>query len=224
MPAATAKEVFTFSPHRPKPLTQAAAYRLENGSRRKSRARTAVEEASMAKRRAVVSGLAGLALLGGGVAVQAHDHGRSATGLVREVREGTAAFRDVTTAMLAGYGSSGSCVSGPDEGAMGIHYPNGGLIGDGALDAAHPEILIYEQKAGRLRLVGAEFLVLYDAWHASHDGPPILMGQHFNYAGSPNRYGLPAYYQLHVWAWRDNPKGPFANWNPRVSCAEYEGE
>ena len=30
--------------------------------------------------------------------------------------------------------------------------------------------------------------------------------------------GLPAFYELHVWAWRDNPKGVFADWNTRVSC------
>jgi len=177
-------------------------------------------------RRGVVSVLTGVALLGGGVVLQARDHGRRATGLVREVRQGTADFKDVTMAMAAGYGSAGSCVSGPDGGAMGIHYPNGELIGDGALDASRPEVLIYEQRDGRLRLVGAEFLVLYDLWHADpdHVGAPVLMGQHFNYGGSPNRYGLPPYYQLHVWAWRDNPNGPFSNWNPRVSCAEYEGE
>jgi hypothetical protein len=50
------------------------------------------------------------------------------------------------------------------------------------------------------------------------------MGQHFHYVGSPNRYGLPAFYELHVWAWRDNPNGTFADWNPKVSCADVEGE
>ena len=28
----------------------------------------------------------------------------------------------------------------------------------------------------------------------------------------------PAFYELHVWAWRDNPSGVFVDWNPRVSC------
>jgi len=23
---------------------------------------------------------------------------------------------------------------------------------------------------------------------------------------------------LHVWAWRENPSGLYANWNPKVSC------
>jgi hypothetical protein len=221
-----ANKGFTRSTHRPKHLSRRAAYRLDNRPTHRLAAHTAVKEAAMKTRRGVVSVLAGVALLGGGAVAHAHDHHGRAKGLVHAVREGTAAFRDVTTAMLAGYGSSGSCVSGPDEGAMGIHYPNGDLIGDGALDASRPEVLIYEQKGGRLHLVGAEFLVLYDEWHADpdHVQAPVLMGQHFNYAGSPNRYGLPRYYELHVWAWRENPKGTFTNWNPRVTCDEYEGE
>ena len=39
-----------------------------------------------------------------------------------------------------------------------------------------------------------------------------------NYIGAPNRYGLPAFYELHVWAWENNPKGSFADWNTHVTC------
>jgi hypothetical protein len=39
-----------------------------------------------------------------------------------------------------------------------------------------------------------------------------------NLVPSPNRYGLPAFYEMHVWAWEDNPKGSFADWNTRVNC------
>jgi hypothetical protein len=46
-----------------------------------------------------------------------------------------------------------------------------------------------------------------------------LMGQLFHSNTSPNRYGIPAFYALHVWAWRDNPHGVFVDWNPRVSSA-----
>ena len=107
---------------------------------------------------------------------------------------------------------------------MGIHYPNGALVGDGVLDPRRPEILIYEQRGGRLRLLGVEFLVIAEQWHAANAAPPVLMGQHFHYVGSPNRYGLPPFYELHVWAWRDNPSGMFADWNPQVSCDGYAGE
>jgi hypothetical protein len=158
----------------------------------------------------------------------ADDH-KPATGLVSEVRLATSEFRDVANATAAGYGSSGTCVSGPQEGAMGVHYPNGALIFDGALfdgalDARHPEILIYDLRRGRLRLLGVEYVVIASDWHASHPEPPMLMGQHFHYVGSPNRYALPAFYELHVWAWKDNPRGTFADWNPDVSCEEYVGE
>jgi len=146
------------------------------------------------------------------------------SGLIAEVRVATRDFHDVGVAIGAGYASAGSCVSGPQAGAMGIHYPNGALVSDGVLDPRLPEILIYEQRGGRLRLLGVEFLVIAEQWHAANAAPPVLMGQHFHYVGSPNRYGLPPFYELHVWAWRDNPSGTFADWNPQVSCDGYAGE
>ena len=135
------------------------------------------------------------------------------------VRQATAQFKDVTKAK--GYALLHGCVSGPQEGAMGIHYANGDLVGDGELDAKHPEALLYEPKDGKLQLVAVEYVVIADAWNAKHQTPPVLMGQLFNYVGAPNRYGIPAFYELHVWAWKSNPSGVFADWNERVSCEEY---
>jgi hypothetical protein len=158
------------------------------------------------------------------VLAESQDHGRhKSSGLVAEVRRATSDFQDVTMAMAAGYVPATGCVSGPQEGAMGVHFANPDLIGDGVLEADRPELLMYEQRNGRLRLVGVEYIVLSDAWHAHNVAPPILSGQHFHYVGSPNRYGLPPFYELHVWAWIDNPKGTFADFNPRVSCDEYTG-
>ena len=37
--------------------------------------------------------------------------------------------------------------------------------------------------------------------------------------GTPNRYGLPPFYELHAWIWKHNPRGMFDDWNPLVSCA-----
>jgi hypothetical protein len=149
-----------------------------------------------------------------------HDR-QEPTGLVREVRQATHAFQDVNAAMAAGYSSAGSCVSGPEVGAMGVHFANGSLVGDGELDAAQPEILVYEQRNGRLRLLAVEYVVLAGQWDAKQIGPPVLDGQHFHYVGAPNRYGLPAFYELHVWAWKNNPNGMFVDWNPTVSCEEF---
>ena len=56
------------------------------------------------------------------------------------------------------------------------------------------------------------------AWQANHNAPPVLEGQTFQFVDSPNRYGLPAHFELHVWAWRDNPNGAFVDWNTRVTC------
>ena len=145
----------------------------------------------------------------------------SAATLVETMRRATERFHDVEEATAAGYADSLMCVSGPEEGAMGVHFGNAELIGDGALDPERPELLVYEPKNGQLRLVGVEYLVLAEAWDANNLAPPALLGQLFHYYGSPNRYGLPAYYELHVWAWKDNPHGMFADWNPEVSCVEY---
>jgi hypothetical protein len=145
-------------------------------------------------------------------------HGEAtAPAFVERVRQVTRPFRDIQHARSAGYAQFLGCVSGPVEGAMGIHYVNSKLVEDGELDASHPEALIYEQN-GEPRLVGVEYIVPVDAWHARHKEPPVLDGQVLQYSGSPNRYGLPAFYELHVWAWRENPHGAFVDWNPRVSC------
>jgi len=144
-------------------------------------------------------------------------HLGASSSLVETVRHATQAFQSVQAAEAAGYGLFHGCVSGPQEGAMGVHYVNGALV-DGEVDASRPEALIYEFKNGVARLVGVEFVVPAAAWDATHDGPPVLEGQTFQFNGAPNRYRLPAFYELHVWAWRDNPSGTFVDWNTRVSC------
>ena len=145
-------------------------------------------------------------------------------GFVRDVRRATHAFQDVTAAIAAGYVSTRSCVSGPSEGAMGVHFVNEAFIADGVLDVQRPEVLVYEPDNGRLRLVAIEFFVEAEQWDGANGGPPVLGGQHFHYVGAPNRLRNPAYYELHVWAWKRNPNGIFSDWNPAVSCAGYARE
>jgi len=104
--------------------------------------------------------------------------------------------------------------------AMGIHYVNGGYVGDPEVDPSKPEALVYEpEKNGQLRLVALEYVTFQAAWDANHGSPPSLFGQTFNFTPSPNRFGLPAFYSLHVWIWKNNPAGMFAMWNPDVTCA-----
>jgi hypothetical protein len=138
--------------------------------------------------------------------------------LVQAVRSATQQFVDVNAATNAGYSPAFGCVSGPEHGAMGIHYINGALVGDGEVDATKPEALIYEPVRDALLLVGVEFIVDAKTWNKKHDAPPMLEGQAFQLVNEPNRYGIPAFYELHVWAWRDNPQGAFVDWNNQVSC------
>ena len=144
--------------------------------------------------------------------------------LVEEVHRATTPFQAVKAAEAAGYALFHGCVSGPQGGAMGVHFVNGDLVGDGKLDAAKPEALMYEMRQGRMELVGVEYVVLAEAWDKANKTPPMLKGQLFTYTSSPNRYGIPAFYALHVWAWKSNPDGSFADWNTKVSCEEYAAE
>ena len=182
----------------------------------------------------------GLALLGVGpvglLAQGGHSHAMTkpnyqlttAQGeLLKIVRENTAKYKDVSAAEADGYGLLFGCVSGPDSGAMGLHYVNLNLVASGVVDATRPQIVIYEPMPdGHLQLIGADFLVIASDWDKAHpgQGAPQLMGQLFHYFESPNRFGLPAFYTLHVWAWKKSPAGAFVNWHPNVSCQSYAGQ
>jgi hypothetical protein len=144
---------------------------------------------------------------------------------IKTVRAATERFKDVATAEAEGYSLMFGCVSGPDWGAMGLHYVNLALVTDGQLDPARPEIVIYEPLPdGRLQLIGADFLVFASDWHKTSQATPELGGQLLHLFESPNRFGLPDFYTLHVWAWKENPSGTFSNWHSKVSCDAFSGK
>jgi len=166
-----------------------------------------------------------------GMAQEGHSHAdatstqqNNASALLATVRNATARFKDVRQAEREGYALQFGCVSGDTEGAMGLHFVNGDIVNSGVLDPTKPQIVIYEPLPnGELRLTGADFLVFADTWNATHSSPPELMGQLFHLFDAPNRFGLPAFYTLHVWAWKENPNGAFVNWHPQVSCQSFSG-
>ena len=134
--------------------------------------------------------------------------------LVKLVREATRLYRDPETAKSMGYVVVDPfCVSGPAGGATGVHFLNPSLVEDGVVDAAKPELLVYEPtRNGRLRLVAVEYVVFAEA-------PVDVEGHLMHVTGAPNRFGIPVpFLRLHVWAWKRNPKGTFADYNPNVSC------
>ena len=108
------------------------------------------------------------------------------------------------------------CASGLTGGAMGIHYVNAAYLKDDAIDVAKPEAVMYEPMAdGTLKLIAVEYITA--------KGPASLEGHLFNFNTAPNRYGLGPFYELHVWAWKPNPTGAFADMNPNVSCDAMKG-
>ena len=150
-----------------------------------------------------------------------------ADSLIGVARQAAERFKNVEVAKAEGYAPMFGCVSGEDKGAMGIHYVNMSLVGDPEIDATKPEIVIYEPMPdGSLKLIGADYLVLANAWDTNpkNKGTPQLMGQLFHLFAAPNRYGLPAFYTLHVWAFKENPTGAFVNWHSNVSCASAGGQ
>jgi hypothetical protein len=148
--------------------------------------------------------------------------------LEEKVRKGTERFKWIKNARDEYYHPATPCVSGPNEGAMGVHFVKGmgESFTDGIMNPEEPELLIYEPLGnGYTKLVGVEFIAFADDWKTKDpngDGsPPNVDGHLMNYVGAPNRYGLPAFYELHVWAWEDNPLGTFADWNTEVTCDKY---
>jgi hypothetical protein len=134
----------------------------------------------------------------------------AANPLVEKVRAANDRFKDVSVATTEGYKPI-ACASGYDGGSMGIHYVNESQLKDDAIDLAHPEAVMYEPSAdGKLTLIGVEYITF--------KGPAELNGHLFSFNSSPNRYGLGPFYELHVWAWKKNPTGAFADMNPNVSC------
>src|SRR5690349_9182276 len=162
-------------------------------------------------------------------APQANADDRKLNELVKIVKQATARYQTVEAAESDGYHLLFGCVSGDDYGAMGLHYVNLSLYMpqpgkfDDKIDATQPEIVIYEPTANGPRLIGADYIVDAAAWNKSHAQAPELNGQIFHYFGAPNRFGLPPFYTLHVWAWKANPTGTFVNWHRNVSCDAFDG-
>ena len=140
------------------------------------------------------------------------------------LRDATRPYTTLKAAKADGYGkfkdADGiACIDMPGEGGMGVHFVNGDLVGDAEVVGTTPELLVYDPTPEGMKLVALEYVVFKKAWKAEHPtGRPQLFGQKFELVKVGNRYGLPAFYELHLWAWKKNPSGMFEDWNPRVSC------
>jgi hypothetical protein len=154
--------------------------------------------------------LAGSALLAGllvstGAPVAAHE-GDSFS----DVRAATARFHSVVAANAAGYHDPGflPCFDKAGVGGMGLHLINFSLA-NGTLIPTKPQSLVYEVDGDELELVAVEYLAPYVGT------APVLFGQTFHQAHLPTGEALP-FWALHLWIWRANPSGMFADYNPEV--------
>lgn len=169
---------------------------------------------------------------------------------LEEIRTATARFRDVKVALAEGYipDPGNRCETAPmmgmpaSLGAMGIHYfrpdllgitgpPNPRVGGTGThTDFRRPAVLIYEpQRDGSLQLVAVENLVFAGAWEAAgHTQPPLYQGVAYDkMADDPatpldEAHMFEPHYDRHIWIFRDNPNGVFAQYNPAVTCDHHK--
>ena len=140
--------------------------------------------------------------------------------------QATARFHNLDAAKDAGWSAlvtdkAGlTCIDNQPVGGMGVHWANGSLLFDAEVEPTQPEALVYAPNAaGQPKLAALEYIVFEKAWSdAGHTDPPELFGHPFALTPDPNRFGLPAFWSLHVWIWQPNAAGTFEPWNPGVHC------
>lgn len=163
-----------------------------------------------------------------------------------EVRTLTARFQNVEVALAEGYvrDPTDMCDVAPMMGrpaalgGMGIHFfrpdllgitapPNPRVDGNGThTDFRKPSILIYEPRAdGTLELVAVENLVFKKAWEeAGNKTRPTFHGVEYDYmfddpkTSVDDAHNFEPHYDRHVWLYRTNANGMFAQFNPTVTC------
>ena len=163
-----------------------------------------------------------------------------------QVRAATERFLDVNVALAEGYvrDPGNMCDTAPmmgqpaELGVMGIHFfrpdllgisapPNPRVTGTGThTDFLQPSILIYEpQPDGSLTLVAVENLVFIEAWEAAGNAePPSFHGVSYDLMQDEpvtevdEAHLFEPHYDRHVWLYRENPNGVFAQYNPAATC------
>jgi hypothetical protein len=163
-----------------------------------------------------------------------------------EIRAATARFQNAEVALAEGYvrDPTDMCdtasMMGRSKalGGMGIHFfrpdllgitapPNPRVDGTGTYtDFRKPSILIYEPREdGTLELVAVENLVFKKAWEAAgHRKRPSFHGVDYDHMFDDpattidEAHGFEPHYDRHVWLYRPNANGMFAQYNPTVTC------
>ncbi len=100
---------------------------------------------------------------------------------------------------------------------MGVHFLNTANIGP-KLDPTKPQVLIYEPVGDKLVLAGAEWFVPVQV---AGGVAPTIFGQTLAGPMDGHEPIMPAtlrHYDLHVWFWKNNPRGMFTSTNANLKC------
>ena len=148
---------------------------------------------------------------------------------LQAARAGLEKYQDPIVAIRDGFYSTVACVDFPKgatdgsvvypPGAMGVHLLNLANVGP-KLDPAKPQVLIYEPQGDKLKLIAAEWFMPAEIAGGT---APTIFGQTLAGPMDGHEPIMPAalkHYDLHVWLWRDNPKGLFTSTNAAVTCPE----
>lgn len=131
--------------------------------------------------------------------------------LIATIRRATVQYHDLEKAIADGFVLLHPCEVRPGEGPVGTVYVHFGRLMDGVIDPESPDALVYEPSTtGRPKLVGAEFAIPFALWTSPE--PPEFQGAQFQ---AEEEFGV---WGLHIWAWRHNPEGMYAEANPNISC------
>ena len=133
--------------------------------------------------------------------------GTKTDGAIATLQRVTARYHDLNVALDDQFVLLHPCENRPGEGPVGIVYVNVARLLDGVIDPGLPDALIYEPGSPRPKLVAVEFAI-----PNTGQQPPQFLGATFQ---EEEEFGV---FALHVWVWRNNPDGLFAETNPRVTC------
>lgn len=175
----------------------------------------------------LLSVFAGAALTSDVAAAQAKPSAASMSPELEAAKAALAKYSDPLVAVKEGYFSTIACIDFPKgatdgpivypPGAMGIHFLNTANIGP-TLDPTKPQVLLYEDVGGKLKLTGAEWFMPVQA---ANGVAPAIFGQTLAGPMDGHEPIMPAglrHYDLHVWFWKDNPRGMFTSTNKAVKC------
>lgn len=163
---------------------------------------------------AIAVAAATVAVMAGAGSPATADPGRSGDAGLRAAKAFSAPYQSEAAAIADGFTPTDECVPN-----MGYHYVNFDRV-DTNFEPSRPEAVLYvDAPGGGRQLAAVEWLVIdADQDLATDDDRPSIFGHPFEGPMLGHGPGMPIHYDLHAYAWVENPDGGFATWNPEITC------